>query len=68
MNRFPQFTTTIDDIEIHFIHQRSSRADALPLLLLHGWPSSFYEFTKVIGPLSEPTRFGGRPRTRCTWS
>ena len=61
LNRFPQFTTTIDDLEIHFIHQRSSHADALPLLLLHGWPSSFYEFTKVIGPLSEPTRFGGRP-------
>ena len=60
LNRFPQFTTTIDDLEIHFIHQRSSHADALPLLLLHGWPSSFYEFTKVIGPLSEPTRFGGR--------
>ena len=60
LNEFPQFTTTIEDIEIHFIHQRSSHPNALPLLLLHGWPSSFYEFTKVIGPLSEPTRHGGR--------
>ncbi len=60
LNQFPQFTTTIEDIEVHFIHQRSSHPNALPLLLLHGWPSSFYEFTKVIGPLSEPTQHGGR--------
>ena len=64
LNRFPQFTTTIDDLEIHFIHQRSSHADALPLLLLHGWPSSFYEFTIQPGPLDRDSARGSLRRVR----
>lgn len=59
LNQFPQFTTTIDGVSIHFVHQRSSHSDARPLVLIHGWPGSFVEFTKVIGPLSEPARHGG---------
>jgi pimeloyl-ACP methyl ester carboxylesterase len=59
LNQLPQFTTTIDGVVIHFVHQRSSHADATPLVMIHGWPGSFFEFTKVIGPLTEPTKFGG---------
>ena len=58
LNQFPQFTTTIDGVSIHFVHQRSSHPDARALVLIHGWPGSFVEFTKVIGPLAEPTRHG----------
>jgi pimeloyl-ACP methyl ester carboxylesterase len=54
INAFPQFTTEIDGQVIHYLHVRSPRADALPLLLTHGYPSSFAEFLDVIGPLTEP--------------
>lgn len=54
LNELPQFTTEIDGQHIHFVHVRSSRADAVPLLLLHGYPSSFVEFARVIGDLTEP--------------
>src|ERR1700741_3417667 len=53
LNRFDQFTTEIDGLDIHFIHQRSPHNDAFPLLLTHGWPGSIVEFHKVIGPLTE---------------
>jgi epoxide hydrolase len=61
LNQLPQFTTTIDGINLHFVHQRSSRADAIPLLFIHGWPGSFFEVTKIIGPLTDPVANGGRP-------
>ena len=54
LNELPQFTTVIDDQLIHFAHVRSSRADAVPLLLLHGYPSSFVEFGGIVGSLVEP--------------
>src|SRR5580700_9228555 len=54
INRFAQFTTQIDGQTIHFIHERSPRADAIPLLLLHGWPGSIVEFLNVIEPLTHP--------------
>ncbi|MEU4254158.1 epoxide hydrolase family protein [Amycolatopsis sp. NPDC026612] len=53
-NAFSQFTTEIDGQTIHFLHVRSPRADAVPLLLTHGYPSSIAEFLDVIGPLTEP--------------
>jgi pimeloyl-ACP methyl ester carboxylesterase len=53
LNEFPQFTTTIDGQNIHFLHVRSANPDAVPLLLLHGWPGSVLEFVTVIGPLSD---------------
>jgi pimeloyl-ACP methyl ester carboxylesterase len=59
-NRFPQFTTTIDGQTIHFLHVRSPHADARPLLITHGWPSSFVEFADVIEPLTNPTARGGK--------
>jgi pimeloyl-ACP methyl ester carboxylesterase len=59
LNRFPQFKTRIDDVGIHFIHVKSPHADALPLVLTHGWPGSIVEFHKVIEPLTNPTAHGG---------
>ena len=59
LNRFDQFTTPIDGVEIHFIHVRSKHANALPLVMSHGWPGSVAEFHKIIEPLTDPTRFGG---------
>jgi pimeloyl-ACP methyl ester carboxylesterase len=61
LNAIPQFRTSIDGLGIHFLHIRSRHADALPLLLTHGWPGSFVEFLEVIAPLTEPVRHGGRP-------
>jgi len=59
LDRFPQFTTRIDGQEIHFIHVRAPQADALPLILTHGWPGSVVEFIDVIEPLSDPVAHGG---------
>jgi pimeloyl-ACP methyl ester carboxylesterase len=60
LNQLPQFKTTIDGIDVHFVHQRSSRANATPLIFIHGWPGSFWEVTRIIGPLTEPTAHGGQ--------
>lgn len=59
LNRFPQFLTEIDGLDIHFIHVRSKNPDAMPLILTHGWPGSIVEFLKLIGPLTDPVAFGG---------
>jgi pimeloyl-ACP methyl ester carboxylesterase len=60
LNALPEFITTIDGVDIQFIHVRSRHPNALPLLLTHGWPGSQFEFIKTIGPLTDPTAFGGR--------
>jgi pimeloyl-ACP methyl ester carboxylesterase len=54
LNHIPQFTTTIDGLLIHFLHVRSAGPDAVPLLMTHGWPGSFLEFERVLGPLADP--------------
>jgi hypothetical protein len=54
LNQIGQFRTTIDDLGIHFLHRRSTRADATPLLLTHGWPGSVAEFTHVMDELADP--------------
>jgi pimeloyl-ACP methyl ester carboxylesterase len=59
LNRFPQFLTEIDGLDIHFIHVRSGNPGAMPLILTHGWPGSIVEFLKLIGPLTDPVSFGG---------
>ena len=59
LNRFPQFTTEIDGLDIHFIHARSPHANAMPLIITHGWPGSVVEFHKVIEPLVDPVAHGG---------
>ena len=61
LNELPQFVTTIDGQDIHFLHIRSSEPGALPLLVTHGWPSSPVEFLKVIKPLTDPAAHGGDP-------
>jgi pimeloyl-ACP methyl ester carboxylesterase len=60
LNEFDQFTTEIEGLSIHFVHQRSPHPDALPLVITHGWPGSIVEFQKVIAPLVDPTSHGGR--------
>ena len=59
LNRFPQFRTEIDGLDIHFIHARSPHEGALPLVMTHGWPGSIVEFHKVIEPLTDPVAYGG---------
>jgi pimeloyl-ACP methyl ester carboxylesterase len=61
LNQFPQFTTTIDGQDIHFLHVRSPEPDALPLVVTHGYPSSVVEFVNLIGPLTDPRAHGGDP-------
>jgi len=60
LNAFPQFITTIDDVDIHFIHVRSRHPNALPTIITHGWPGSVIEQLKIIDPLTDPTAHGGR--------
>jgi pimeloyl-ACP methyl ester carboxylesterase len=60
LNALPQFVTTIDGVDIHFIHVRSPHKNALPLIVTHGWPGSVIEQLKIIGPLTNPTAHGGR--------
>ena len=60
LNQFEQFTTTIEGLQVHFIHRRSKVPNAFPLLITHGWPGSFVEFTKIIGPLTDPAAHGGQ--------
>lgn len=59
LNAIPQFLTTIDGQRLHFLHARSPEADALPLVVLHGWPGSVFEFLDVVGPLTDPVAHGG---------
>ena len=59
LNQFDQFMTNVDGLDIYFIHEWSPDPDAQPLLLLNGWPSSIDEFSKVIGPLTDPAAHGG---------
>ena len=59
LNAVPNFVTSIDGLDIHFIHARSKHADALPLIITHGWPGSVIEQMKVIEPLTNPTAHGG---------
>jgi len=60
LNALPQFVTEIDGLDIQFAHIRSPHADALPLIITHGWPGSVLELLKVVTPLTDPTAHGGR--------
>jgi pimeloyl-ACP methyl ester carboxylesterase len=59
LNALPQFVTKLDGLDIHFLHVRSQHADALPLVMTHGWPGSVFELLKTIDPLTNPTAHGG---------
>jgi pimeloyl-ACP methyl ester carboxylesterase len=60
LNALPQFVTTIDGVDIQFVHVRSRHPNALPLIMTHGWPGSVFELLKTVGPLTDPTAHGGR--------
>src|ERR671915_15415 len=60
LNALPQFIANIDGLDIHFIHVKSRHPNALPLIVTHGWPGSVFEQMKLIGPLTDPTKHGGR--------
>ena len=59
LTALPQFTTEIDGVDIHFIHVKSPHANALPLIITHGWPGSVLELLGTAGPLTDPTAHGG---------
>jgi pimeloyl-ACP methyl ester carboxylesterase len=59
INKFSNFTTVVDDIEMHFIHEKGSGSNPTPLLLMHGWPGSIVEFLHIIEKLAHPEKFGG---------
>lgn len=59
LNALPQFMTTIDGVDIHFIHVRSRHPNAMPLIMTHGWPGSVLELLKTVGPLTDPAAHGG---------
>ena len=60
LNAMPQFMTKIDGVDIHFIHVKSRHPNAMPMIITHGWPGSVFEQIKLIGPLTAPTKYGGR--------
>ena len=60
LNALPQFVTNLDGLDVHFIHVRSRHADAMPLVMTHGWPGSVLELLSTVGPLTDPTAHGGR--------
>jgi pimeloyl-ACP methyl ester carboxylesterase len=60
LKALPNFITTIDGLDIHFIHVRSKNANALPIIITHGWPGSIIEQLKIVGPLTDPTAYGGK--------
>lgn len=62
LNSYPQFTTTIDGVEIYFLHIQSKHEKALPMILTHGWPGSILEFRHVIEKLVDPESYGGSPK------
>src|SRR5436305_7670430 len=64
LNALPQFLTEIDDLDIHFIHVKSRHENALPVILIHGWPGSVVEMLNVVGPLTDPTAYGGSVEDR----
>jgi len=59
LNAVPQFVTTIDGLDIHFVHVKSAHDNALPIVITHGWPGSVIELLEIIGPLTDPTAHGG---------
>lgn len=61
MNALPQFRTMIDDVPVHFIHVRGKGPNPMPLVINHGWPWTFWDMRKIIGPLSDPASHGGDP-------
>jgi microsomal epoxide hydrolase len=66
LNAFPQFRVALDDVDLHYLHVAGVGPDPMPLLLLHGWPGSLFEFLEIIPRLTDPARFGGDARDAFT--
>ena len=66
LNAFPQFKVPLHDIDVHYLHVPGKGPNPYPLLLLHGWPGSVYEFLDIIPRLTDPARFGGDPKDAFT--
>ena len=66
LNELTQYTVEIDSIDLHYIHVEGKGPDPIPLLLTHGWPSSFADFRRIIPMLTDPASFGGDPRDAFT--
>ncbi len=66
LNAFPQFRVVLDDVDLHYLHVPGVGPDPMPLLLLHGWPGSVFEFLEIIPRLTDPARFGGDARDAFT--
>src|SRR3981081_4770500 len=66
LTAFPQFRVALDDVDLHYLHAPGVGPDPMPLLLLHGWPGSVFEFLDIIPRLTDPARFGGDPRDAFT--
>src|SRR4051795_6424890 len=66
LNAFPQFRVSLDDVDLHYLHVPGKGPDPMPLLLLHGWPGSVFEFLEIIPRLTDPARFGGDARDAFT--
>ena len=58
LNSLNHFTTDINDLNIHYVYEKGKSSNAIPLLISHGWPGSFLEFNKIIGPLTNPKEYG----------
>ena len=61
LNAFPQFVVKMPDVDLHFLHVPGQGPSPTPLLLMHGWPGSVFEFVDIIPRLTDPARFGGDP-------
>ncbi|MFT6097869.1 MAG: pimeloyl-ACP methyl ester carboxylesterase, partial [Arenicella sp.] len=59
LNGYPQYLMELDGVDVHFLHIRSTEANARPLLMTHGWPGSVLEFIELVGPLTDPAKYGG---------
>ena len=66
LNAFPQFRVSLDDVDLHYLHVPGVGPNPMPLLLLHGWPGSVFEFLEIIPRLTDPARFGGDARDAFT--
>ena len=64
INKYSNFTTEVDDLDIHFIHEKGSGSKPMPLLISHGWPGSIVEFLHIIEKLAHPECFGGKKKMR----
>ena len=59
LNKFSQFKTKVDGLDVHFLHRRSEESNALPVIMIHGWPGTFFEFSKMVEPLADPVSHQG---------